>query len=391
MASKLGYAVLSIAAVVFAVLYPGLLGLYRTGNLFRPLPAPFGVERCKVLEQLSACEDIVVHHESGIAYMTCGSPAGRMKWWPPIDSRSNTDTSVPIVDQLYAYNIEQTAKLVQLSISNYPSSSDLVLHGLNILPSPDDPTKLYIFLINHRRQGSTIELFTHTINSNTIKHQQTYSHPLLVSPNSIAPLSPTSFLVTNDFGNPTGIMRQVALLLKRPGGNVQFHSFDKEVNPKIVARDIVYPNGIAYSSALSTVYVCATTTPEVQVYSYDADYNRLRLKERIALPSTCDNLHIDPSSGHIYTAGVVNPLAWIRMVAMKDISLRSTVAARALRIVNNTGEDVFYGRKYKVEPLFVSDGKFVGGGWGVAAPDEQRSTVLIAGPLADGVAVCKMV
>ena len=179
------------------------------------------------------------------------------------------------------------------------------------------------------------------------------------------------------------------LLFRRAGGSIQYHSTTNSA--KIVGRDVVYPNGIAYAPATNQVWVCSTTTPELLVYNYDTDMNRLKLRERVPLPSMCDNVHISPTLGHVYTAGIVNPLAYLKMTKhSKDLGSRSAIASRAVRVVNNTGEDVFYGRKYKVETLFVSDGAFMGGGWAVAAPDESRGAVLLGGQYVQGVAVCKL-
>ncbi|KAJ3057012.1 hypothetical protein HK097_001496 [Rhizophlyctis rosea] len=282
-----------------------------------------------------------------------------------------------------------TDRIIKLGLDKFPSDQDFVLHGFGLYVSSADANDITLFFINHRRPGSVIDIFSHTLGTSTITYTQTYKHAMLKSPNGIAPLSADSFLVTNDLCNPTGPKRLLELVFRRAGGSIQYHSTTEKA--KIVAHDVVYPNGIAFSPATSQAWVCSSTTPELLIYNYDADMNRLKLRERVALLSMCDNVHISPTSGHVYTAGIVNPLAYLKMVKYsKDLGARGGVASRAVRVVNNTGEDVFYGRKYKVETLLVSDGEFMGGGWAVAAPEESRGKVLVGGQYVQGIAVCDL-
>jgi hypothetical protein len=62
----------------------------------------------------------------------------------------------------------------------------------------NEPNKLYMFFINHRRSGSVIEIFEHTLNTKVITHLNTVKHDLIRTPNGVAPVSKNEFYVTND-------------------------------------------------------------------------------------------------------------------------------------------------------------------------------------------------
>ena len=110
MAGTLGYIILSVVSVLLAISYPSLDALYRTGNLLQPLPSPSNLKHCKLHTELSACEDIAVHN--GWAFLACGDPARRLRWWPPMDIQTNTDTSTPLVDDVYAYEYQVRSRVV---------------------------------------------------------------------------------------------------------------------------------------------------------------------------------------------------------------------------------------------------------------------------------------
>lgn len=75
----------------------------------------------------------------------------------------------------------------------------LTLHGIGIYEDPDEPNELYIFLINHRINGSVIELFKHTLNTFELNYVKTFKHELFYNPNAVAPISKDEFYVTNDY------------------------------------------------------------------------------------------------------------------------------------------------------------------------------------------------
>lgn len=100
-------------------------------------------------------------------------------------------------------------------------SGPFVTHGIDVI---DDPAAkagkaVYVFAVNHRpsedkdprapKADSVIELFHHTLGTNTARHIRTIKHELIKTPNDILALSPNSFLVTNDHHYRGGFMRHI--------------------------------------------------------------------------------------------------------------------------------------------------------------------------------------
>ena len=52
---------------------------------------------------LGACEDIVIHHKSGSAFLACGDAKSRMtQWFPPLGIQNEVP---PVKDQPFVYDI----------------------------------------------------------------------------------------------------------------------------------------------------------------------------------------------------------------------------------------------------------------------------------------------
>jgi arylesterase/paraoxonase len=62
----------------------------------------------------------------------------------------------------------------------------------------NDPNKLFLFFVNHKRTGSVIEIFEHILNTKVLTHLNTVKHDLIYTPNDVAPVSKNEFYVTND-------------------------------------------------------------------------------------------------------------------------------------------------------------------------------------------------
>jgi hypothetical protein len=62
----------------------------------------------------------------------------------------------------------------------------------------NEPNKLYVFFINHRRTGSVVEIFEHTLNTKVLTHLNTVKHDLIHTPNNLVPVSKNEFYITND-------------------------------------------------------------------------------------------------------------------------------------------------------------------------------------------------
>lgn len=116
-------------------------------------------------------------------------------WFPGILAR---DTS-KVGNYTSPFFVYEPAKdvLTELSLKNFPANTDRVWHGFDIYET--SPGNILIYAINHRRTGSVIERFHHTIGSGKLVWERTFDtdHDILFQPNDVAVVGKDDFYVTN--------------------------------------------------------------------------------------------------------------------------------------------------------------------------------------------------
>ncbi|CAG8638074.1 15819_t:CDS:2 [Gigaspora rosea] len=353
-----------------------------TSGYFREPAQKYTGGKCRKLEGIEGpCEDIKIHHTSGLAYLACGDEEGRTQWWPPTAVRNNY--SYQPRDTFYVYNIE-TNKLTPLTLKNFADDEDFSLHGFGMYEDPSEHDIIYFFVINHKRTGSVVELFKHKINSFELYHLKTFKHALIRNPNNVVPMSKDEFYITNDLYCQTHWKRLFEILTLRGWGNVVFHS-SKTNTTEIVVDGLIYANGINVNWDYSRIFVGTIGTGELLIYERKPD-NKLKLLDAIKIEYPIDNVNVDPVTGEIYLAAVNNLLKTFRyLTGSKDVKS----AFSAIKVSNNTGDDRFYGIKYSKKILFEDDGTFFGM-ISVAAGDSVRNVMFFGSPLTPGVVRCEM-
>jgi arylesterase/paraoxonase len=104
----------------------------------------------------------------------------------------------------------------------------LDLHGLDIR-ADKHTDMLRILLVNHRPPvdpitgeyldasvvgaNSTIEQFLTKAGTTTMRHIKTFAHPLIHTPNRVAWVTDTSFVISNDHSGKVGLVSTAALFL----------------------------------------------------------------------------------------------------------------------------------------------------------------------------------
>ncbi|CAG8488401.1 2676_t:CDS:2 [Dentiscutata heterogama] len=372
--------ILPILIVFLAIVYTLYKDFVVTCGYYREPAQKYTGGKCRRLEGLEeACEDIKIHHTSGLAYFACGNAEARTtQWFPPMGLRHNY--SYQPKDTFYVYNIE-TSKLTPLTLKNF--DEDFALHGFGMYEDPSEPDIIYFFIINHKRTGSVIELFKHKINSFELHHLKTFKHKLIYNPNNVAPVSKDEFYITNDYYYQTHWKRLVESLTLRKWGNVVFHS-SKTNTTEIVVDGLAYANGINVNWDYSRIYVGTIGTGELLIYERKPD-NKLKLLEAIKIEHPIDNVNVDPVTGEIYLAAIYNMLdAYLSLIG-KD----TKPAFSIFKVSNNTGEDRFYGIKYSKEKIFEDDGTLLRM-VSVAAGDSVRKVVFFGSPHNPGVVRCEL-
>ncbi|RGB29413.1 hypothetical protein C1646_322505 [Rhizophagus diaphanus] len=374
-----------IIAVITALSYNWIDESITIYGFKRPDIKPYEGGKCRVIEGIETCEDIVIHHRTGHAFMACGDKTIRSQvFYPPINLI--TDTTQLIRDTPYIYDINND-KLIPLELKNFPPEEDFLLCGLGIYEDEkNEPNKLYVFFTNHKKTGSVIEIFEHILNTNELVHLSTVKNDLIITPNDVVPVSKDEFYVTNDHGHKTGFWREFGDFTRRPWGNVVFHSSITNTT-EIVADSIRYPNGITSNWDNSKIYVGTSTGGELLIYDRKSN-NKLHLSESLFTGLSIDNISVDEQTGEIYCAATQKPLA--ALAYMRDrTGTAPPQPAAIIKVSNNTAEDKFYGIKYSQKIIFEDNGSILPS-VSIATADRQRNVMLLGTFRGDGIARCEL-
>ncbi|KAF9944281.1 hypothetical protein BGZ70_004837 [Mortierella alpina] len=167
---------------------------------------PLNTAGCEPVKGLQACEDIHIHHASGLAFATCGNAESRKSWYPPMGATNASASESAFQDKFVIYDITSGEYEVK-ELVGLPAGTDRVFHGLGVFER--SATELTIFAVNHRRTGSVVEVLEYTIGSSEVRYIETIQHDLIHTPNDIVATGPRSFYVTNDHLHHSGPMRHV--------------------------------------------------------------------------------------------------------------------------------------------------------------------------------------
>ncbi|RIA93872.1 hypothetical protein C1645_761483 [Glomus cerebriforme] len=348
----------------------------------RPDIGPYQGGKCRLIEGVETCEDIVIHHRTGFAFMACGNKTIRSQvFYPPVSLF--TETTQQIRDTPYIYDINND-ELIPLELKNFPPEEDFLLCGLGIYEDENEPNKLYLFFVNHKKSGSVIEIFEHILNTNELIHLSTIKHDLIVTPNDVVPVSKNEFYVTND--HFTEFWRPFDDFTRRPWGNVVYHSSLTNTT-EITADGLSYPNGITSNWDNSKIYVGTSTGGELLIYDRKPN-NKLHLSERIFVELSVDNISVDEQTGEIYCAATQKPLAALKYISDRTGTVPSHPAA-IIKVSNNTAENKFYGIKYSHQIIYEDNGSILPA-VSVAAVDRQRNVILLGTFREKGIARCEL-
>lgn len=95
---------------------------------------------CIVDQIANACEDVKIHFASNTAFLACGDPLERTKWYPGAlrhDAAGRSEASFR--ENLFKYDIK-TRKTTELRVDGL--EGDFVTHGMDIFEAPGDASKV---------------------------------------------------------------------------------------------------------------------------------------------------------------------------------------------------------------------------------------------------------
>jgi arylesterase/paraoxonase len=336
--------VLVPVAIMVAVVAGWFVWLLNAAGEFRTLTPHFD-GTCTAVPGVVGAEDLTIHPQTGIAYISSYDRRAVM-------------AGKPGKGAIYAYDLNgPRAAPINLTPDANP---DFRPHGISLYVAPDGAGT--VFVINHAGDRNTIEIYD--VGETRLTHRTTLSDPLLVNPNDLVAVTPTQVYVTNDHHYPAGLMYTIEDYFRRPWANVVLwdgHTFRE------VAGGIRLANGINRSADGKTVYVVSTIGQAVRVYDRDAASGELTLRGEIPLGSGGDNVEVD-ADGTLWIGSHPRLLTLVRYMDGKTPYAPSQI----LHVTPRTsGADV--------REVYLDRGEQISG----ASAAAVRGRRLLIGPIAD--------
>ena len=281
---KLILVLILVAAVLFGIV------AYR-GGFFRSIEPHFAGS-CEVLELEGSSEDIQIDRERGYAYLSL------------IDRRSLV-TGDNVQGTIARVNLNERPLQVEQALWSKPDH--FRPHGMSLFI--DDTGRRHLFVINHPvHRGSEremVELFRERW-PGQYDHVETFSSPLLNSPNDLAAVGPRQFYVANDAAQ--GQFQAAAQQFGFGGSTIVYMDGD---DARVVADDITSGGGINVSADGLVLYVSETNGQSVRVMERVVPGGDLVNIATIDVPQSPDNIDV-AEDGSLWVAGHANTLKLIQ-------------------------------------------------------------------------------
>jgi len=349
---------LAVALVLVAV----VAGMFAArivwiGGVFRSIKPHFA-GRCHLVEGPVGPEDLTIHPQTGVAYISASD-------------RRAVFSGKPVPGAIFAYDLNAADP----HPINLTPNADISFqpHGLSLWVGDDGREVLYV--INHPapqsgQPANTVEIFD--LKDGALAHRATLTDPLLVMPNDLVAVGYDRFYLTNTHAHPFGRMQTVETFLQIPGAKVLLYA-DGRFRPAI--ENLVLPNGINVSADGRTIYVAATTPRSVLVYDRDPRTDVLTKRDEIFVDSGPDNIEVD-ADGNLWI-GAHPQLLKINALG-NDPS--AVAPAQVLRVSRNGGG-------YRVDEVYLNAGDQIAA-VSVAAVRGRR--LLIGQIFGNGILDCTM-
>ncbi|CAE6511783.1 unnamed protein product [Rhizoctonia solani] len=371
-------------------------GWYRTVETLN-------IEHCTNLEELKACEKLVIH-PSGVVYLACApSPESRLAWMPAIQHFNSSHLEgTPSEDYVATYN-PQSYEMTKLSIVGFTDPRQLNVHGMDVVPDEHNPDMLWVYIVNHRpplpgspKAGadSAIEVFKTRLGSSYMEWVRTFAHPeIIMTPNDVVGGSDgkeawftndypvkqgKEAWFTNDYPVKQGKKRDLHMYFQL--GSTWVGHCHAETGCKVAADGLYTSNGIVRTRD-GNIWVGSVIGGYLTIFEQQADKTLVQT-EVIELGSFVDNLSVAPDGSVI---AATFPKADQVLKSFKDTKVTS--ASSAHRISINKGESSYYGEKYKVQKIYEDDGALGSSATTAAVYD---GNIYLHGLLAHRLRICQI-
>jgi arylesterase/paraoxonase len=265
-----------ILAVVVLVLVAGgwFVHMLWSAGQFKTIEPHYAGE-CTPITGVVGPEDITIHPETGVAYISAA------------DWRAVTQGK-PAGGAIYAYDLNSlTPELILLTAD---AGDNFHPHGISLYNGQNGQDSL--FVVNHEDNRHRIEIYD--LRDGQLIHRKTIAGSMLISPNDIIAVGPDQFYVSNDHRYTAGLMQVLENYLQLKLSNVVYYDGSRFLE---VASGIGYANGINVSADGKILYLSAVTEGALHIYNRDIVSGKLTHREKLDLGTGVDNIEIDASGG----------------------------------------------------------------------------------------------
>jgi arylesterase/paraoxonase len=317
-----------VCALIILVIGAFSLETFRDAGEFKRLEPHFDGS-CKAVTGVPSSEDITIHPESGLAFISSD------------DRRGSVLGEKGQGGAIYGYDLKSPHPQLMNLTEGFPLEFNP--HGIGLFVGRDNVTSL--FVVNHRRDGHFVEIFD--LFGLRLEHRESIEDALMHSPNDVTPVGPRAFYVTNDHGSVSKFGRTLEEYLQLNKSQVLFYDGNTF---RIVARGLAYANGINQSHDGRTVYVAATVDGSVYIYDRDINTNNLKFRESIELRTGADNIELD-EAGRLWIGCHPRLLTYVKY--SKDPDKRSPSQVLMVSIEKNG--------RHTAKEIYLDDGQIISG------------------------------
>ncbi len=305
-------------------------------------------------------------------------PGGAGAFFSSEDRRAMLE-GAPVDGGIYFYDLRSDDTQLVNRTPNPPPGFHP--HGLGLYAPDGEQASLMV--VSHPRAdlhgdvpgngpAHTVEIFD-VGDDAQLTHRRTFSDPLLITPNDVAPVGPDAFYATNDHGtgDPSGRMVEDYLRLGR--AHIVFCDAS---GCRRLPGTYEYANGIQISADGTEVYLAAPTMRTIFVFDRDVATNDLTLRAEVFVGTGPDNINID-AQGNLWVGAHPKLLTLTNHLADGE----GTSPSQVLRLAPD-GQGGF-----TVDEVLLSDGSDLGAS---TAAVRLGDRLLVGGVFGPGFLDCRM-
>lgn len=228
----------------------------------------------QVMEGLPGVEDITIDPISGMAFLSSDD-----RWAAMLHNQ-------PVKGAIYTMDLNDPLPQ-PVNVTSRFQQEDFHPHVISLYQTREG--KKILFVVNHRKSGSCVEVFEYK--NDSLQHLESISDELIISPNDVVGVGERSFYVTNDHNEKVSAWRGIKDLLTIGTGNVCF--YDGRTVQSTSIEGLKYANGINISGDGKKIYVAASTDRKILVYDRDIASGILTKSDEISTGTGVDNIELD--------------------------------------------------------------------------------------------------